>query len=321
MRVQLTRRRAVHAALAALLVAATVAASQSSAAPRTRTTSERVPALHGLMRIDATHPSRAYVALPKAVALRQQPPLVGFFEGLTIHGAGRIYGMSFADEHGRRGFVAMHYNPCFTRGCVHGAHGDDPADMLISWDVTAPIDQPVDAPLRLPAGRYVVSVFTDGAPVHVRWRIPGLGGSGRLRLHTPQNLTVDSPADSVPAAGPVRTESQFSGSATLDTDVVVLAEADLVAKNAHVTNDSSWCIYSDPPPGDRPLPECAGGSGTSIGMTYVSLKSSGMGYGLGVLAGPGSAGRYLQSVDDSGVQAISDAHANLLWADGGWQTQ
>lgn len=328
MRVVSTRRRAVNVAVAALLLAATVTATGSVAATDpaapARGATDQAPALHGLNRIDAAHPARAYVRIPRPVTLHQQRHGYGFIRGLTLHGAGRMYGIALTDPHARRGFVAMHYNPCFERGCARAMRGYHSAQMAMTWDIAA-MEKQIDArSLRLPAGRYIMSVFADGAPVHVQWRIDGLGGTARLRLHTAQNVTVTTPAQQAPAAGPVRTESEFAGTGTLRTDIVVLAYVDAVAKSSAVVDNSTWCIEPVGPPDNGPRPVCAPGTGvggTFINPAAVTVSRKGMGFGLCMMAGPGTAGRYYQSVDDKGVELISDAHASMLWADAGWQTQ
>jgi hypothetical protein len=319
-----SRRNALRASTAALLVAG-LAVAPGSFAVRGMLAggSASYPRLAGLTTITAERTSRAVVDLPREVALATAPG-DGHVRGLTLSGPGRIVGLSLVSLSGTTGLVETEFRPCFTAGCTAGVPGYPREPLATTWQPTPP-PTGVSSPgptFRLPAGRYLLSVYADSAPVTVIWRLPGLGGRSHLRLRLPQHAQLASPAEQTATPGaPATFSSQSMGSGSVTTSVGVLGFVHVAESSPHVQNTTSWCIYDrNGPPGGRIVPGCPDADSVSTGGILVTARLRSMSWGMLVASG-GAAGGYVQGVDDTGVQALTDVHDTLLWADVGMPVQ
>lgn len=317
------RRMAALSALATLAVAATIMPVSTYASPAPSAAGAH---LAGRTVITASHTARAIVELPRSVTLAYGRGLL--FKGLSIDGPGRIVGLALIStrDSSRPGFVELRMRTCFTRGCTQSAPGQPDQLIETDWGSPPPPYGPSnDAPatFSLPAGSYQLSVYTDGAPIRISWRIPGLVGKATVQARLQQHSAQTSPPERAvvgTAAGAASSQASATGSTA--TDVSVLAFAHVVAGSAHVTSDTSWCIYDgNGPPGGVMTSGCPGGGGLAFDATYVTASYRGMSWGMSVGTGKDAAGRYFQGVDDSGIQAITDTHDTLMWADAGIPTQ
>lgn len=318
-----SRRDGVRAGTAVLLVAGMAAAPGSFAASRPAGGSAAYPHLAGLSTITADRTSRAVVDLPRAVTL----PTArgdGHLRGLTITGAGRVVGISLVSPDGRTGVIQTDFRPCFSARCTKGVAGYPRAPLATTWSST-PTPTGLTSPgeeFRLPAGLYLLSVYTDGAPVTVAWRLPGLTGRMHVRLLLPQHAQVASPAErSAMPGAPMTFSSQAMARGSVTTSVNLLGFLHVADSAPHAQNTVSWCIYDGSgPPGGRMAPGCPGASSFAGNAVLVTAKLRSMSYGMLVTTGGGE-GDYVLGVDDTGAQLLTGVHDTLLWADAGMPVQ
>jgi hypothetical protein len=281
--------------------------------------------LAGTTVIVATHTAREIVDLPHPVRLPYADMLT--IKGLSIVGAGRIVGLALVNSRdaNKPGLVEMRMRSCFQRACTKSP-AEDPDDLMeVDWGSPPPPLGPgtgFPATLTLPAGRYQLSVFTDGAPVRVTWHIPGLTGTARLEPRLPQRGDVQSPPETGTAGIPATPAAvQSLGDYSLRTDVAVLATVHRVQGGAHVHSEWSWCEYDDSAPPDGIVtPDCAGGGGVGFSATYLSRSTESGGWGISVATGA-AATHYYQCASEAGVQVATDVHDTFLWADAGLTSQ
>jgi len=304
-----------------LAVVAIAAPAASYAAQPTAATTDGTPRFAGLTVITADHPGRLIVDLPKPVTLAT--PGVQRIAAITVTGAGRITGVAIASPSGRVGLTQLIFRSCFKRGCNLATAGHPREPLAATWGGPPPKPGVENdySKFRLPAGAYAVSIYTDGAPVRVTIRLPGLPGTSNINLRLPQTDEVASPAETRPAGLPL--SAQASGEAALKTDVVLLANLHTSASSAHADNEMMWCVYhAARPPSGVVAPGCPDADFVSdIGITFVTLSYRSESFSLLVATGPGSHGPYFQAFQDSGVQVLTDVHDSFLWADIGWPHQ
>ena len=314
-------RVAVTASLAALVALGVVAPTASLGAPG-RGAAADYPRLAGLNTFTATRTSRAVVDVVRAVDIPVTPG-DGHVRGLTVKGAGRIVGLALVSPDGRLGLVQLEMRTCFAVGCTSTEKGFGQLPLATTWGAPTPtgISKPPTT-FRLPAGRYLLSVFTDGAPVTVTWRLPHLAGHCHLALRLAQHEQQATPAEQGQLAGsPVTPRSYAEGTGSVTTDIGVLGFAHRSDATPHAQSDVSWCIYDQSgPPGGVLAPGCPDGVTLQSNAILVKASLREMSYGMLVLGG-GAAGGYYQAVDDTGVQNLASVHDNLFWADAGMPIQ
>jgi hypothetical protein len=166
---------------------------------------------------------------------------------------------------------AYRYNFCYRPGCP----ADGP-EMLTSAfnadDVRYGLNQG-DGRTRLPAGRYHLLVVTDGAPVTVTLRLPGLSGRVALRPQAPARTTETTLTWTAPTP-PTPVSTRFSGGtrATFDGHTgEVLSMLD-VRHDYSVEEESGFCVYDGAAP-PAYLRGCPGGGGVSIGFVGVATTA------------------------------------------------
>jgi hypothetical protein len=165
---------------AALLAVSALTAAPATAAPAPLT-------LGGTVTMTASAPYARAVVLPRDVTVH--------WSDWTISTTGGRYAgfVLRADGRGARPLASgLRPGDCATRGCRRPAWSG-----TFTWDfVYGAGAQPGDGPDAgtLPAGRYHLYLVTDGAPVTVRLRLPGLRGSTSVTGGSPAAVTVQSPA-------------------------------------------------------------------------------------------------------------------------------
>lgn len=317
------RRPLVRASVAAALattVALPAAASAASPAAASRVAGaghDHATRLAAVTVVDADRSGRAVVELPRPVTLHSRDGF-GPFREIHVAGAGRITGLALAADSPRAGLVQLAYHACFSPACPTAPSGHRARTLATAWSPTDDVADTDRTTAHLPAGIYALSVYADGAPVRVTLRLPQLSGRAHLRLHLTRHATIASPPEHEIGAGPASTGAQSWATGTVHTAVTVLAQAHLTDSSPHVSSNESWCIYDGAgPPGGVLLPQCPGGSGISIGATFISRSFKGLSYGMLLTVGAGAGGRYYQGYDDRGVQLLRNAHDTFLWADAG----
>jgi hypothetical protein len=245
-------RRALPLALAAVLLAPLSAAQ---AAPRSH-------ALAGTVRISTSTSAAMIVRLPKPASFNS--PFIAP-AGTSLKGDGRVVGVTMYDVKMRApSYDVIRFNHCDTPGCsgnlgslffhAHDAQGDGHAPTL-------------------PAGDYRLVVVTDGKPVDIVMKFPGLSGS--VTLHPAGRVTVksltpeyESPVDKAAPFG-----TAYTGYADYGVDggdAMALLQFQ-VRTDMSVQQNQTWCIYParvDAPPG----PQCPDGSTTQFGITDVKQE-------------------------------------------------
>jgi hypothetical protein len=279
--------------------------------------------LAGTTTIHAARSARTVVDLPRPVTLHTALG-DGHADGIRVTGPGRMLGFALVSADGDLGFLQVAFRSCFSAGCHREMPGQSLEQIGAGWGGPPPPYGTSKPPttFHLPAGEYVLSVLADGAPVRVTLRLPELTGHAALDLRLPRHSQTLSPTEhSVSSAG-IPTNSQAWGTGTVGTDAVLLAYEHISQSKPHASNDVSWCIYDNSgPPAGTLAPDCPGGDGSTFTATFVSVAFASTSYGLAITTGPAAAGRYYQGIDDTGAQALTEVHDNLMWADLGAVTQ
>jgi hypothetical protein len=244
-------RRALPLALAAVLLAPLSAAH---AAPRSHV-------LAGTVRISTSTSAAMVVRLPKPASFFNpfQAPA-----GTSVKGDGRIIGVAMYDVKMKApSFDVIRFNYCATAGCpgnlgytfFHAHDGDD------------------RHPPKLPAGDYRLVVVTDGKPVDIVLKFPGLSGS--VSLHPAGRVMVkhltpeyETPVDKAAPFG--TTYTGYSDYGVDGGDALALLQFQ-VRTDMSVQQNQTWCIYParvDAPP----APQCPDGNTTQYGVTKVKQE-------------------------------------------------
>jgi hypothetical protein len=306
----------IRIALAAAALIATSAGVGLPASAGTQAT-PKTPRLAGVTTFTAAHSARAMVRLTKSVPVTMDEQFFGI-SGLSFEGDGRIVGVVVTSPNGRTGVVQFRLRTCFTAGC-HRSTYDDPDDNFgftwggqQSWGPDAP-------PFHLAPGLYQVSVYTDGDPVTVTWRLPTLHGRTHVAVHLAQRAAVMSPPERGVGGTPQSPAwSQSMAGYSLRTNITVLAVVHRVSGGPHVHSESDWCTYKDSePPNGEITPGCPGGDDFAFGSTYVTTDNNSGSAGISLWIGSGSAGHYIQGMDEYGAQVATDVHDTYFFADAG----
>ena len=253
----MSRRRLLVLTLAATLLAPGLSAD---AAP------PKIPTLAGTVRVFATTSTTIDVRLPRAVNIGDgyKPPA-----GTSVTGAGRTIGALLVKaDLSLTGMDVVRYNFCDQPGCstpiwrmwFHGSDGKPGAGR----------------PKILPAGVYRLNVITDGKPVSVVLKFPGLKGTVDIRPTRAMHVKHESP-NYLGSTGGAAPGTFYSGS----VPVVVDGGTGIVLHQFYVETDMTaqqqggFCSYAAVAAGTapEPAPECPGGTGTDI--TITELKPDG----------------------------------------------
>ncbi len=241
--------------LSLLLVTVLAAPLSASAAPK-----PKVPVLTGTVKITASYSAIMDVRLPKAVDVGDgwNPP-----KGTTVTGVGRLIGAALVPASGKPVPVleAMQFGFCNTEGCAG-------AKPWLSFRADDGIENSKSE--RLTAGDYRLLIVTDGKPVTVVIKLPGLKGSATfkpLRRISAKQLVPDY----LPAAAnsPVNTTYIGSVDGEIDGGLGLLYHQMQVQTDKSVQQSESFCVYDAPYPG-QPAPACPGGRSIDFSFTRVA---------------------------------------------------
>jgi hypothetical protein len=242
-------RRVLPVALAAVVLAPLTAAQ---ATPRAHV-------LAGTVRISTSTPAAMVVRLPKPVKF------FSAFEapaGTSVKGDGRIIGVAMYDVKMKAPtFDVLRYNFCDTPGCAN-QYGTTYFHAHESGS-----DQ---QPPTLPAGDYRLVVVTDGKPIDVVLKFPGLPGTATLhptgRVMVKQlSPQYEGPVDKVAPFGTAYTGYADYG---VDGGDALLLRQFQVRTDVSVQHSETVCVYPAAvaaPPG----PQCPAGGTWEFTMTRV----------------------------------------------------
>lgn len=249
--------------LAALLPLTAVPGAASSSAP---------VQLAGVTHVEAVGSGTTDVLLPAdaRVALTES-------DGVRFAGRGRLLALWLEPRNGAGDFLTSYRLPAFAGGAQR-TYGSSPAaqctprpsaQLPLTSDCTGS-QAPPEAVLG--AGRYRLTVLTDGAPVRVTLHLRGLDGTVSTGLRNP----LASAQQDLPVREQVGTRLvTYGGSAELGTPVQSFVLA--TARQAGAVREASTCHRDDA--GTQPFafgPHCPGGTSGSVSYEAGPLMGAGV---------------------------------------------
>jgi len=239
--------------LSLTLAAALVAPTAADAAPS-------VPVVAGTVRITASRSTTIDVRLPKDVNIGD-----GWKEpaGSTVTGAGRTIGaLMVKADLSLAAYELVRYHFCDKPGCstpitktwFHGSDGTTNPTKVLK------------------AGLYRVLVVTDGKPVTVVMKFPGLKGTLNLRPTRPMYVKHEMPTY-LGSTGDVVPGTYYSGSVPIlvDGGLGIILHQFYIESDITAQQQGGFCKYSGTVPAE-PAPHCPGGSGTDISITEIKAE-------------------------------------------------
>lgn len=215
------------------------------------------PALAGVTVVSGSRTGSVFVSVPQAASVSIQP------SAKSIAGNGRAAGaLLVAVDPGpkkRTTYALTRIAFCAAAGCV--------TDKTRSAEFAFYDGDYDDEELRVPAGRYVLYVIADGAPVSVTMKFRGLAGSTRITPTGPADFGVGPPpvaitegtTGAVYSAGKA-TDMSGPGSFSLS--------ALRIASDNWAAGPVTTCLY------DRKPPQTVGfGPGCPAGQNFVFLDA------------------------------------------------
>lgn len=191
-----------------VLPAATYASAAAQASP---------PALSGVTRVAARTTSATWVTIPDEVRIARR---LGPNPDVSIEGGGRMAGVVLTEpdlaDRNRLFMMAGRASFCDSPGCA----SDDTYQFSVA-------NVPTKTPewIVIPPGRYLLYVFTDGAPVSVTLRLHGLSGKSKLLPGTPVDAEFHAPTPETEVVGPEKKTYWFGDSGTIDADAGMIVGA------------------------------------------------------------------------------------------------
>lgn len=217
------------------------------------------PSLGGTVRISGSHTTVMEVRLPKAVDISSfEAP-----KGSSINGDGRIVGIMLLDPKlGLRAVSYLRYGLCTTAGCR--------SPLARTWFLARGDGGPTGPGVKVPAGDYRLVLVTDGRPVSVVLKLPGLKGTTTLRPSRQvavKHATLDFSAMTTP---PLQTMYSASTGWDVDGGVGIVLHQFTAMTDVSLEQQGGFCLYERDVP-ILPAPGCPTGQGADISFTRVEL--------------------------------------------------
>ena len=233
------------------LLAAALGAPPAVAAPA-RTS------LGGTVRVTGSRTTVVEVRLPKAVDISSfQAP-----KGSSITGSGRVVGLMLLDAKlGTRAVSYLRYGFCTAPGCT--------SPLAHNWFL-ARGDGPTKPVATIPAGDYRLVLVTDGRPVTVVLKLPGLKGTSNLRPARSVAVTHQTLDFGPFAAPPLQTMYSASTGFDVDGGDGIVLHQFTAATDLSLEQQGGFCLYERDVP-ILPAPHCPTGTGADISFAKVEL--------------------------------------------------
>lgn len=261
-------KRITSRALAALLAASCSAVVLTAPAPAAaaRTTPQQ---LAGTTRIVGDSTTATWVTVPQEASFTWK---LGPNPDVTIEGGGRMAGIFITEpdfEDSGRVFALMgRASFCRDRGCT----SEDSYQFLTGENP----DEPPMHEFVLPAGRYLLYLIADGAPVSVTLRLHGLTGKTKLVPRSPVDAELHVPTPETEVMGPEKKVYWFGDAGTLDADGGLVAGAMSVETKNWSRGSWGSCLQRDvlEPEPVVYSPACPAGASarTTVGSTVPGDK-------------------------------------------------
>ena len=296
-------KRLPCAFLVLLLVAPPVAMPGTTAQART-TRDTSTPRLAGVTTIIGNKTTVTEVRVPAAAQIRIRQPGEDPFEGKPVPGtaintAGRVAGFYLTEpdvtNFKRTSLLVTHVRFCDDSGCrrrdpVYQFGNSSVNNATTGGEHTHPYW------MDIPAGRYLLYLFTDGAPVTVRLRVKGLPGATTIRPATEVGTGFSLPTPENSTTAPGEKAFWYSHEADFEADAGFFFGA--LRMDVKTWSYLQWgvCIEQDPmvPPPLASAPQCPAGYGGGRSDTYVIPGDDDFIYPFAVFVTPGGPYRFGQ---------------------------
>lgn len=306
-------KRLPCAFLVLLLAAPPVAMPGTTAKART-TRGASTPRLAGVTTIIGNETAVTEVTVPAAAQIRirtrgEDPREGKPVPGTDINSAGRVAGFYLTEpdvtDFSRTSLMGVRVRLCDDSGCRRRDRAYQFTNSSVN-DATTGGEHRHPLWMDIPAGRYLLYLFTDGAPVTVRLRFKGLPGSTRIRPTTEVGSGFSLPTPENSTTTPGNKAFWYSHDADFDADAGFFFG--LLRMEVKTWSHLQWgvCIEQDPmlPPPLASAPQCPGGFGGGSGNTYVIPGDDSFIYPFFVVVTPGGPYRFGQYF--AGVYAEAD---------------
>lgn len=298
------RKRLVVAVAAAMLSGPTLGSAGGSAAAAAG------PVVKGDTTLTARRTSVVAVTLPRPARI----DLHGFLsDDVTSKGRGRVFGAVFVRAgEGSVLLGSLTFSRCDSPGCLPARPFRQEQMVFASGAKRLTPETVPQATFEIPAGRYYAHIFTDGAPVSVRFRLAGLTGRTTITATAPHTAVVKEAEPTLPDIGAVYSAG---ASAPARGPLTLMAHVITQRSQPHIEHIENTCYYHDStPPGGHVLPGCPGGSsGYLFDIGYVTLDYQSVSYGYVLTRATGDT--WYQGAYVDGAQGPSEFSTTFFWSD------